>query len=152
MRKAKSPQQGAVLVWFLTAYLHGEEQASPAFEYWVLSACCTIVLAFKFSGLFWSAVEGQTWVRALLLLTWLHVAQTMDRVCVLLLTEEGIRSAHLVASNPLFGSLWLGPLIEKMKNRQLVYMKLFYAWMAALVCCKSRWHPSLSLSISTPIL
>lgn len=164
-------QQGAVLICFFTAYLHGEEQASPAFEYCVsllchcptiifLSACsCVYIymylfftpedsscLAFKFSGLFWSAVEGQTQVKVRLLLTWLCLAQSMGWVCVLLLPEEGRGPAHLVILKPLLGTLWLDPLIEKIKSRQLVYRKLFYVFMAASVCCKCRCHPSLFMS------
>lgn len=109
-------------------------------------------LAFKFSGLFWSALEGQTQVKALLLLTWLHLAQSMGRAHVLLFTKQGVGSAHMVALNPLFGTLWLDPLIEKIKSRQLVYVKLFYVCMAASSCSKCRWRPSLSLSTSAPNL
>lgn len=95
-------------------------------------------------------MEGQTQDKVLLLLKWLHLVQSMGRVCVLLPAEEGIGSAHLVTLNPLFGTLWLEPLTEKMKSRHLVYVKLFYVCMAASVCCKCRWHPSLSMS--APIL
>lgn len=75
-------------------------------------------LAFKFSGLFWSAVEDQTRVKVLLLLTWLHLAQSMGRVCVLLLPEEGIRSAY--PSGNLEPSVWqplAGPSHRKDKKQ-----------------------------------
>lgn len=64
--------------------------------------------------------------------------------------RKAIGPAHLVTLNPLFGTLWLDPLIEKIRSTQLVYMKLFYVCIAASVCCKCRWHPSLSMS--APIL
>lgn len=95
-------------------------------------------LAFKFSGLFWSAIEGQTQVKVLLFLTWLHLAQSLGRIFVLLLTEEGRGPAHLVTLSPLFGTCWLDLLIEKIKSRQLVCIKLFYVCMAASLCSKWR--------------
>lgn len=140
------------------------ERSKPALLLSTVSACCAVVLpsfslsasclcvcvcvymylfftledssclAFKFSGLFWSAMEGQTQVKVLLFLTWLHLAQSLGRICVLLLTEEGRGPAHLVTLNPLFGTCWLDLLIKKIKSRQLVCIKLFYVCIASSVC------------------
>lgn len=132
MGKARSPKHSKEQCLFGFSQFTCLERSKPTQLLSSVSACCAIVLpsfslslsacvcvymylffspednsclAFKFSGLFWSALEGQTQVKVVLLLTWLHLAQSMGRARVLLLTEQGIGSAHLVTLNPLFGTL-----------------------------------------------
>lgn len=51
------------------------------------------------------AVEGQIQVKVLLLLTWLHLAQSMGRAHEFLLAEEGIGSVSLGTLTLLFSTL-----------------------------------------------
>lgn len=137
---------GVALFRFLTASLHEEEQASPALWVLYLpvvplsypfsshSACLyihflNIYIYFFFPPednsslpclqifwLSWSVVEGQTWANVLLLLTWLRLAQSTGTAHSLLSTEHGMGSAHLVVLHPMFGTLWLDPFTEKIKE------------------------------------